>query len=65
VNVTDTSTEYQVTVFVKVLLAFVSGAATAVHQIGRTRLALALGGAIGLVAALGAMFLGVLLQTGT
>jgi putative copper export protein len=65
VNVSDTSTEYQVTVFVKVLLAAASGVATAVHQFGRTRLALAVGGAAGLLTSLGALFLGVLLRSGT
>lgn len=64
VDITDTSTAYQVTVFVKVTLAIVSGAAVVVHQVGRTKLALALGGAIGLLSALGALFLGVLLRTG-
>ena len=40
-------------------------AAAFVHQIGQSRAALAIGGAIGLLAALGAMFLGLLLTTGT
>jgi len=65
INVTDTSTAYQVTLFVKILLAMVSGAAAAVHQIGRSKAALAIGGALGLLAALGAMFCGYLLTTGT
>ena len=65
VDVSNTSTEYQVTLFVKIALAVVSGAAAAVHQVGRSKLALALGGALGLLAALGAMFLGLVLRTGT
>ena len=65
VDVTTASSAYQVTLFVKVTLAIVSGAAAAVHQVGRTRLALAAGGAIGLLAAVGALFLGVLLRTGS
>ena len=65
VNITDTSTSYQVTVFVKVALAIASGAFTLVHQVGRTKVALAVGGALGAVTALGALFLGVLLRTGT
>jgi putative copper export protein len=65
VDITDTSTSYQVTVFVKVTLAIISGAAAAIHQVGRTKLALALGGAIALLSALGALFLGVLLRSGT
>ena len=65
INVTDTSTEYQITLFVKISLAIASGAAAFVHQVGRSRAALAIGGAIGLLAALGAMFCGYLLSTGT
>jgi len=65
IDVTDTSTAYQITLFVKISLAITSGAAAAVHQVGRSRAALAIGGAIGLLAALGAMFLGYLLSTGT
>jgi putative copper export protein len=65
IDVTNTTTEYQVTLFVKITLAIVSGGAAAVHQVGRSKLALALGGAIGLLAALGAMFLGFVLRTGT
>ena len=65
VDVGDTSTEYQVTLFVKILLAIVSGAAAAVHSVGRSKVALAVGGALGLLGALGAMFLGLVLTTGT
>jgi putative copper export protein len=64
VDIGDTSTAYQATVLVKIVLAIAAGAATAVHSIGHTKLAIALGGAIGLLASLGAMFLGLLLQTG-
>ena len=65
VHLSETSTEYQITVFVKITLAIASGAFTLVHQLGRTKLALALGGALGAVTALAALFLGVLLRTGT
>ncbi len=58
------STSYQVTLLVKIALAAVSGVAAAVHQIGRSRLALAAGGAFAGVGAIGALFLGVLLLTG-
>ncbi len=64
VSVTDTSTAYQVTLFLKILLAMISGAAAAVHQVGQSKAALAIGGALGLLAALGAMFCGYLLTTG-
>ena len=64
VHVADTGTTYQVTLFVKLVLVFSSGAAAAVHSVGRTKLAFALGGAIGLLAGIGAMFCGYLLTTG-
>jgi len=65
VEVADTSTAYQVTLFVKILLAMASGAGAAVHTAGTTKAALAIGGAVGLLAALGAMFSGFLLTTGS
>ena len=65
ISVTDTSTAYQVTLFLKIFLAMISGGAAAVHQVGRSKAALAIGGALGLLAALGAMFCGYLLTTGT
>lgn len=64
VDVTSTDWKYQATVLVHVLLTAVAGAAAAVHAIGHSRLALALGGAIGLLASVGALFVGLLLQTG-
>jgi putative copper export protein len=65
VDVTNTSTAYQITLFVKIALAMVSGAAAAVHQVGRSKVALAVGGALGFLAALAAMFCGYLLSTGS
>lgn len=65
IDVTNTSTAYQITLFVKITLAIVSGAAAAVHQVGRSKVALAVGGAVGFLAALAAMFLGYLLTTGS
>ena len=64
VEVTSTDWSYQVTVLVHVLLTVVAGGAAAVHIIGHGRLAVALGGAIGLLASLGALFVGLLLRTG-
>ena len=65
VDIADTGTTYQVTLFVKLVLVFASGAAAAIHSVGHSKLALALGGAIGLLAGLGAMFCGYLLTTAT
>ncbi len=65
IDVANTTTAYQITLLVKITLAIASGAAAAVHQVGQSRAALAIGGAVGLLAALGAMFCGYLLTTGT
>jgi putative copper export protein len=62
VHVGDTSTEYQITLFVKVLVAILSGMFAAVHAVGRTKVALAVGGALGALCAIGALFLGILLR---
>ena len=64
VDIADTGTTYQVTLLIKIALVFASGAAAAVHSLGHSKLALALGGTIGLLAGLGAMFCGYLLTTG-
>jgi putative copper export protein len=64
IQVGDMSTEYQVTMFVHVLLAMATAMFAVIHSVGRTKLALALGGALGLLTSLGAMFVGILLQTG-
>lgn len=65
IDIANTTTAYQVTLFLKISLAIVSGAAAAVHSVGRSKAALAIGGALGLLGALAAMFLGLLLRTGT
>lgn len=65
IDVADTTTAYQITLFLKVLLAMASGAAAVVHAVGKSKAALAIGGAVGLLAGLGAMFLGYLLTTGS
>lgn len=62
VNITDTATEYQVTVFVKIVVAVIAGIAAAAHVAAKSKLALALGGAIGALASVAAVFLGILLR---
>lgn len=64
IKVGDMSTDYQVTMFVHVLLAMAAAMFVVIHSIGQTKLLLALGGALGLLTSLGAMFVGILLQTG-
>ena len=65
IDITDTSSAYQATVLVHLAAAIASGVFAAVHAVGRTKLALALGGALGALTALAAMFLGVLLRSGS
>ena len=65
VDITAASSAYQGTLMVKIAFAFASGAFVALHQFGRTKLALAVGGALGALCAIAAMFLGILLHTGT
>lgn len=65
VDVGATDWDYQVTVMTHVMFAVAAGVAAAVHSFGRSKLALAVGGAVGLVASLGALFLGLLLRTGS
>jgi putative copper export protein len=65
IKVGDMSTEYQVSMFVHVLLALAAAMFVVIHSVGQTKLALALGGALGLLTSLGAMFVGILLQTGS
>jgi putative copper export protein len=62
VEMTSLDTEYQVTAMVHILLAAVTGVSAAIHSMGQSRLALALGGAIGGLSALATMFVGVLLR---
>ena len=64
IKVGDMTSEYQITMFVHVLLAMAAAMFVVIHSVGQTKLALALGGALGLLTSLGAMFVGILLQTG-
>ena len=59
----DVTTAYGRTVVLKVLVAVASGVAAFLHSIARSRPALAAFGALSGVAALGALFLGVLLRS--
>ena len=64
VDVGDTSTEYQVTLFVKLAVVAVSGVSAFLHTTARSRAMLAAMGALTGVSALAALFLGVLLVRG-
>jgi putative copper export protein len=62
VGMADRTTEYHITLGVKLLVVGLSGAGAAVHSFGRTKVALAVGGAASLVGAITALVLGVMLR---
>ena len=64
IDLGKTTTAYQITVFVKITVAVASGVLVLIHSLGRSKLALALGGAMGALCSLAALFLGILLRTG-
>ena len=61
VDVTAMDSSYHVTLGVKIVVVMLAGFAAAAHANSKSKLVLALGGAIGLIASLGALYLGVLL----
>lgn len=63
-DVANTSSKYQATLMIKILVVAFAGMFAAVHSMGKSKVALAVGGAAGLVASLLAMYLGVLLAGG-
>ncbi len=64
VDILDADWQYSATVMTHVATAILAGAAAVVHTLGRSKLALALGGALGLLFSLGSLFIGVLLRSG-
>ncbi|MBI4934177.1 MAG: hypothetical protein HY828_09890 [Actinobacteria bacterium] len=62
-DITTTSSAYQATVLLKIALAVLSGVFAAIHTVGKTKAALAIGGALGALTAIAAMFLGIMLNT--
>ena len=63
VHVGDQSSEYLVTLFVKLAAVGVSGAGATVHILGKSKAALAIGGALSSLGAIVALFLGVVLHS--
>jgi len=61
-DVTDASTDYQVTLFVKILVVALSGVSAGFHAGARSKVGLAVWGALTGVTALAALFLGVQLH---
>lgn len=61
VDVGDTATAYQVTLFVKLLVVLVAGVAAALHSRARTKAGVAAWGGVGGLASVAALVLGVVL----
>lgn len=61
VSPSEQGSAYSVTLAMKLLFVFIAATAAVIHSTSRQRLLIALGGAIGLLASLGALALGVLL----
>jgi putative copper export protein len=64
IDIGDRSTEYQVTLFVKLMVVALSGVAAFLHIISRTRLGLAVWGALSGLSSVAALFFGVWLTRG-
>lgn len=64
VDVADTSIEYQITLFLKLVVVAASGISAAAHLGARSRGALAFWGALSGLSAIAAVFLGILLAAG-
>jgi hypothetical protein len=62
-DITKQSSSYQATLLLKIGLVVAAGAFAAVHSVGKSKAALAIGGALGLLTSLGVVFLGTLLHT--
>lgn len=65
VDIADADADYQVTLFVKLVLVGASGAGAAVHAIGRSKAAIVLGGIAAGLGAVAALFFGILLVRGS
>jgi putative copper export protein len=65
VDITATSSAYQGTVLLKIAVAIASGVFAAIHAAGKSKLSLAIGGGLGALTSVAAMFLGILLHTGS
>ena len=61
VDVGEASDEYLTTLLLKLLAVAVTGAGAAIHVVGRSKAALAVGGAMSSIGAVAALFLGLVL----
>ena len=62
IEIQNTSSAYQSTVLLKIGFAVVAGIAAAIHAGGKSKMALAMGGALGALCSVAALFLGILLR---
>lgn len=65
IDINDTSSAYQATLLLHIALAAGAGIFVAVHQFGASVAAKAIGGSLGALLSIGALFVGLLLRTGT
>ena len=65
VDITAMSSAYQATVLLHIAVAIVAGIFVAIHSAGKSTLSIAVGGAVGALASVAALFLGILLHYGT
>ena len=65
IDITSMSSAYQGTMLLKIAFAVAAGIAAAIHSAGKSKVAMAVGGALGAVCSVAALFLGILLRTGT
>ncbi|MCB0954653.1 MAG: hypothetical protein H6513_05125 [Acidimicrobiaceae bacterium] len=65
VDITTANDAYQGTVLFHLAVAIASGVFAVVHSLGKSKAAIAIGGALGALTAILALFLGVLLRSGT
>lgn len=65
IDIGNAPDEYWTSVAVHVGLTATAGTAAAVHSMGRSKVALALGGSIGLLTSLSTLFVGILLRSGS
>jgi len=63
VSFSDRSTEWQVTLFVKLVIVALSGIAALTHSMSASRVVLAVGGSLAGVTSLAALYLGIQLAT--
>ncbi|MGD9703085.1 MAG: hypothetical protein AB7Q42_15555 [Acidimicrobiia bacterium] len=64
INIVDTTSDYQVTLFLHLAIVAVSGISAAAHAGATSKIVIAAAGAISGLSAVGALFLGILLQSG-